>query len=189
MLYKSGAERIIGVMGLSANFPNLKQYEMACLHRQEITQIILKCELRTSSGKVVAEGSGARHIKQDNWNLNTSIKMSQKSALIDAVIRVSGLSGIFLKTHQHTLTKVGGCHRNSVPGMSDCHKKLHGTPHCNAPSIGPITQRQRELILKLAGGKGLTTEDLEKDCQRLFNEGLDNLNKVEASRFIQHLNG
>ncbi len=189
MLYKSGAERIIGVMGLSANFPNLKQYEMACVHRQEITQIILKCELRTSSGKVVAEGSGARHIRQDNWNLNTSIKMAVKSALIDAVIRVASLTGVFLKTHQNTLTNVGGCHQNALPGGVDCHKKLHGTSDYNAPPTGPVTHKQRELILKLAGGKGLTTEGLEKDCQRLFNEGLDCIDKVQASKLIQHLNG
>ena len=74
-LWKSGAEKILGVLGMSAHFPNLHQYVLACVHKQEIAQVVLKCELKTNNGTIVAEGSGARHIKQDHWNLNTSIKM------------------------------------------------------------------------------------------------------------------
>jgi hypothetical protein len=189
MLFKSGAERIIGLLGLHATFPNLKQYEMACVHRQEITQIILKCELRSASGKVVGEGSGGRHVKQDNWNLNLSIKMSMKSALIDAVIRVAGLTGIFLKTHQNSLTKAGVCNKNNVSGMSFCHQKLQGISDCNAPPTGPVTHKQRDLVLKLAGHKGLTKEGLNTECQCLFNKGFKAMDKVEASRLIRYLIG
>lgn len=190
MLYKAGAERIIGILGLSARFANLKQYEMACVHRQEVNQIIIKCELLTQNGNVVAEGSGGRHIRQDNWNLNTSIKMAIKSALIDAVIRITGLSGVFIKTHQHALTKLGVCHKNSVPVMSDCNGDgLPGRSVCNSQPEEPITDKQKHLILNLAGRKGLTTESLEKESLGLFNKDLGDLDKVEAHRFIQHLNG
>ncbi len=116
--------------------------------------------------------------------------MAIKSALIDAVIRITGLSGVFIKTHQHALTKLGACHKNSVPGMSDCNGDgLPGRSICNSQPEKPITDKQKHLILNLAGRKGLTTESLEKESRGLFNKDLRDLDKVEAHQFIQHLNG
>ena len=190
ILFKSGAERIIGVLGMTATFPNLKQYEMACVHRQEIQTIILKCVLITQTGTVIGEGAGARSISQDNGNLNTSIKACVKSALVDVVLRVTGLSNVFMKTHRNTLAKLGDCHKNSVPVMSDCNiNSLPGRSVCNSQPEEPLTDKQKHLIKALSGRKGLTAEGLEKAVQRLFNKDLDKLNRVEASSFIQHLNG
>jgi len=169
-LWKSGAEKIIRLLGLSAHFPNLFQCELASLHHQEIQSIVLKCELRTQNGTVVGEGTGSRHIKQDGWNLNISIKMAAKSAMVDAVIRTAGLTGIFVKTNRHTLTRVSN-HNSTLPEEK------------------PITPKQKDLIQRIAGRRGLTTEGLEKAVQRLFGKDLDRLDRVEASRFIQHLNG
>ena len=84
--------------------------------------MILKCELKTLNGKVVGEGSGARQLRQDSGNINASIKMAAKSAMIDATIRVAGLTGIFVKTHRHTA-------RNNLPDTSDCHVN-------DLPSVG-----------------------------------------------------
>lgn len=184
MLFKAGAEKIIAIMGLTAHFPTLHQFEMACVHRQEITQILLKCELKTQNGTVVAEGSGARHIRQDGWKLNTSIKMAQKSALIDATIRVAGLTGVFIKTHRHTvkknLSRGGNRHRHALPPRG-----LHNSKR---PEEKPITDKQKHLILRLSGRKGLTTKGLERLIQKHFNKSMEDLGRVEASRFIQHIN-
>ncbi len=192
-LLKAGAEKLLNILGLSAHFPNLHQYELAAVHKQEITQVLLKCELKTLNGKVVAEGSGARNIRQDNWNLNTSIKMAEKSALIDATIRVAGLTGIFIKTHRHTLTKMSGCNKNSVPAMSDCnHNNLTPGVSCQRPTSiddKPMTQKQKDLILRIVGRKGLTTEGLKKQVNSQFNKDLNGLDRVQASKLIQHLNG
>ncbi len=192
ILFKSGAERIIAVLGMTATFPNLKQYEMACVHRQEIQTIILKCVLISQTGTVLGEGAGGRNIREDNWRLNTSIKMAAKSALVDAVIRVAALSGVFIKTHRHTLTKLGACHKNSVPVMSDCKNyNLPPRRHCHSQRLEekPITDKQRHLIQTIAGRKGLTIESLKKQVQGLFNKNLNDLDRVEASNFIQRLNG
>ncbi len=189
MLFKGGAELIINVLGLKAHFPNLYQYELACVHKTEISRVILKCELRTQNGTVVAEGAGARNVREDNWKLNTSVRMAIKSALADAVIRICGLSGVFVKTHQHTLTKLGVC-KNSMPGTSDCiGGGLPGRSDCNSQPEKTITQKQKDLIQRIAGRKGLTTEGLNKAVLSLFDKDLDSLDRVEASRFIQHLNG
>ena len=183
-LWKSGAEKIARLLGLSAHFPNLFQYELACVHCQEIQTVVLKCELRTQNGTCVGEGTGSRHVKQDGWNLNTTIKMACKSAMVDAVIRTAGLTGIFIKTHRHTL-------KNNLPSMAYNRYKVTPKTPCNStlPEEKPITPRQKDLIQRIAGQRGLTTEGLEKAVKRLFDKDLNSLDRVEASKFINHLNG
>lgn len=173
-LWKAGAEKIIAAMGLTVRFPNVGLYEEACLRGLEIKQVLLKCELKTHGGRIVAEGSGARHLRQDEWNLNTSIKMAQKSAMIDATIRVAGLSGVFIKTHRHTI-------KNKFPRTSDCHS--------TQTDEKTITQRQKDFILKSAGIKGHTTDGLNRLIHEKFNKHLEDLNRVEAHQIIQHING
>jgi hypothetical protein len=179
-LWKSGSEKILNTLALSVRFPTLHHYELACVHKQEIAMVVLKCELRTQNGAVVAEGCGARHIRQDDWNVHKAIKMSMKSAVIDATIRVAGLTGIFIKTHQHTV-------KNKFPGMSDCnHNNVPPGGLCNGlPEDKLITLKQKDLIHKIADRKGMTTESLQQLIQDQFNKGLDNLTRVEASKFIQ----
>jgi hypothetical protein len=192
MLFKGGAELIINVLGLVVCYPNLYQYELACVHKQEITRVILNCELKTNNGTVVAQGNAARHIRDEGWNLNKAVKMAAKSAMIDATIQVSGLSGVFVKTHRHTLTKVTDCYQNDPTNRSECNfNNLPRVSNSNSifPEDKPITPKQKDLIQRLAGQRGLTAEGLDKAVHRLFNKGLDRLDRVEASRFIQHLNG
>ena len=180
-LWKAGAEIIIRLLGLTACFPTVHDYELACVHRQEISTVILKCELKTSNGNIIGEGTGSRHIKQDGWNLNKTIKMACKSAMIDATIRVAGLSEIFMKTHRHTLTKLG-----YVPGMGACNNyKLTYQRVCNTVPDKAITAKQKQFIQKIAGRKGMTAESLERHVHNLFKKNLNDLNRVEASKFIQ----
>lgn len=94
-LWKPGAEKICGMLGLIPRFPNLSEYENAVLRGEDIKVIILKCELHTGSDFVAAEGTGARRIAQDNGDINKSLKMAEKSAHIDATLRVAGLSELF----------------------------------------------------------------------------------------------
>src|SRR5262249_55705626 len=60
----------------------------------EIKQVILRCELM-KDGCVVAEGIGARSMRQDDGDLNKCLKMASKSAHIDATLRMGGLSEVF----------------------------------------------------------------------------------------------
>jgi len=184
-LWKSGSEKILGVLGLSVHFPNLHQYELSAVHRVEIHQVVLKCELRTQTGTIVALGAGARHIKQDDWNLNKAIKLCMKSAVIDATIRVAGLTSLFIKTHQHTvknnMSRGGNRHLYVLPPI--------GSHTSNHTAEKPITDKQKHLIKTLSGRTGLTTEGIEKETKGLFNKVLADLNRVEAHHFIRHLNG
>jgi hypothetical protein len=46
-------------------------------------------------GQVVAEGVGARNLNQDYGDFNKALKMAEKSAHIDATLRLAGLSEVF----------------------------------------------------------------------------------------------
>lgn len=98
-LFKAGAEKICGYLGVTATFPNLKMYEDLAVRGEKISTIILRCELYDSSNNMVGEGTGARSVAQDQRygtdDINKSLKMAQKSAQIDATLRMAGLSEIF----------------------------------------------------------------------------------------------
>ncbi|MCX7166600.1 MAG: hypothetical protein NTV11_10040 [Rhodocyclales bacterium] len=93
-LFKPGAEKITGMLGMTVHYPSLVGYENAFLSGQTVTQVMLRCELHDAHGRVVAEGVGARHVSQD-FDLNKSLKMAEKSAHIDATLRLAGLSEVF----------------------------------------------------------------------------------------------
>lgn len=94
-LFKPGAEKICGMLGVTVHYPALNDYETAAINGIEVQNIILRCELHDASGRVIAHGIGARKVSQDYGVLNTSLKMSAKSAMIDATLRLAGLSELF----------------------------------------------------------------------------------------------
>jgi hypothetical protein len=94
-LWKSGAEKIIGLLNITAHFPSLADIEQSVLNGNVPEYIVVRCELHNSQGIVLAEGSGARKLSQDYGDLNKALKMAEKSALINCVLKVGGLSDVF----------------------------------------------------------------------------------------------
>jgi hypothetical protein len=94
-LFKPGAEKISSALGVTVHYPSLREYESAVLANAEIHMIVLRCELRDAHGNVVAEGIGARDLRQDFGDINKALKMCAKSAHIDAVLRLAGISSLF----------------------------------------------------------------------------------------------
>jgi len=95
-LFKPGAEKITAMLGLVCRFPNLEQYENAVLEGVQLDQIIIRCNLVNLIGEVIGEGVGARSIEsQDQGDINKALKMSCKSAMIDATLRCAGISEVF----------------------------------------------------------------------------------------------
>lgn len=94
-LFKPGAEKIAGMLGVTPTFPTLNRYEDAALAGVELKQIILRCHMVDGSGRIVADGIGARSLEQDYGDINKSLKMCAKSAHIDATLRMAGLSEVF----------------------------------------------------------------------------------------------
>jgi len=92
-LCKPGSEKLCGLLRLRPRFKrDSETWEML---GSEAGVIALLCELVTASGVVVAEGRGARHRDMDFGDVNKTVKMCQKSAQTDAVLRCAGLSEIF----------------------------------------------------------------------------------------------
>lgn len=94
-LFKPGAEKIAGMLGVTPTFPTLHKYEDAALAGVELKQIILRCHMVDASGRIVADGIGARSLEQDYGDINKALKMCSKSAHIDATLRMAGLSEVF----------------------------------------------------------------------------------------------
>lgn len=94
-LWKAGAEKIAGMMGLRVAWPTLRDYEDRIIRGEPVAQILLRCELINAEGVTVAEGIGARALREDYDDLNKALKMAKKSGFIDAVLNVGGLSEVF----------------------------------------------------------------------------------------------
>ncbi len=93
-LFKPGAEKICGLLGLRPEYPAIADYERKAVEGGKIDVIILRC-LLYSGDRIVAEGTGSRLVSKDYGDINKSIKMALKSGQIDATLRCGGLSEIF----------------------------------------------------------------------------------------------
>ncbi len=95
-LTKAGAEKVLAMLGVSVTYPNLNAWEEKVLRGDAIETVMLRCELINSAGVVIGSGVGGRLVKsQDYGDINKSIKMAEKSAMIDATLRLAGLSEVF----------------------------------------------------------------------------------------------
>jgi hypothetical protein len=94
-LSKAGSEKILGFLGLTVAFPQLGRYEELVFSGVIPDNIVLRCQVMSGGGYVVAEGVGARSIVKDAGDLNKALKMACKSAQIDATLRCVALSDIF----------------------------------------------------------------------------------------------
>jgi len=212
-LWKPGAEKICGMLGLIPRFPNLNEYEHAVLRGEDIKVIILKCELHTGNGFVAAEGTGARRIAQDNGDINKSLKMAEKSAHIDATLRVAGLSEIFT---QDLEDMANGAKQDIQPDTDrqPPPSKPPQTESIGNPAAQPppketegndakssnndysgnggngnnrITGKQYKFIMDLMKNSGITKRDLNAHCVETYGSVLDHISRNDASSLIDWL--
>jgi hypothetical protein len=92
-LWKPGAEKICGLLGVIPTFPDHDKYVDASFNGQVIELVVLRCEIVDEAGNVLAKGVGSRRV--DYGDVNKALKMASKSAHIDATLRLAGLSEIF----------------------------------------------------------------------------------------------
>lgn len=90
-LAKGGAEKIASIFGWQSAFTGdedvISAFKLDGL-------IAFKCTV-TKNGMFVGEGRGAATLSKNGSDANKTVKMAQKSAFIDAVLRASGLSDFF----------------------------------------------------------------------------------------------
>jgi len=93
-LYQSGASMVCQLLGLEAEFEaDLDSWKMA---GEKTGSFYFVCKLYNGERKKVGEGRGcALTDKQWDREANKTLKMAQKRAFVDAVIRVAALQDLF----------------------------------------------------------------------------------------------
>ena len=94
-LWKPGAEKITGMLGIKREYPGFDKYQDAAVEGKSIDQIVIKCVLKNGQNVHVSEGLGGRTVRQEGGDLNKAIKMAAKSSFIDGTLNLVGLSEIF----------------------------------------------------------------------------------------------
>jgi len=141
-LAKGGAEKIASIFQWNATF---EKDDQALEMLGEISGLVaFKCTMRKGT-KYVGEGRGAALLSKNADDPNKTLKMAQKSAFIDAVLRASGLSDFFTQDLEDMPAgEIGQPHAQSTT-----------TSHFEAPS-----EKQMDTIQKIKQQKGYTSNEI-----------------------------
>lgn len=186
-LFKPGAEKVCSLLNLKAQFArDAEFYEM--LGEAAKGWIAFTCQLFTVHGAIAAEGRGAAGPKHQD--LNTRLKMAQKSAQIDATLRVAALSDYFTQDLEDMTPDPPRGNPPAVSGEAPAAPAtIPGTtiPLSPAPQGRPATEKQQGMIFGLAKDRQLIKADVEAYCREHFGMELDALTTKWASQLIDDL--
>ena len=142
---KGGAEKIASIFGWTADFKKDTEAMEAFAELKGVISFV--CDLY-KEGANVGQGRGAALLGKNANDPNKTIKMAQKSAFIDAVIRASGLSDFYTQDLEDMAPE-------SIQGQNASPQQ----PQQATGTIKP-SQAQYNLITKLMGEKRYSKEDL-----------------------------
>lgn len=183
-LFKPGAEKICGMLGVTVRYPTLADYEKAALTGAQLSQIIIRCEIVDASGRMVADGIGARVISQDYGDINKSLKMAEKSAHIDATLRMAGLSEVFTqdiedmmqRREAESIQQAETIVNDSFEGISAAqHKRLEARIN----ELGLDRTRVKDWMVKASKNKFNNFLELNSEFYQLLFNKLDQFAGVE----------
>jgi len=137
-LFKPGAEKFCGLFKIRATFK--KDIETVAMLGDKAGIIGYICELVDSRGRVIGEGRGSSSVDPSgkDFDVNKAVKIAEKRAQIDAVLRAGGLSDFFTQD------------------MEDAPRDINGSNNTSPPA----TVKQKNLISKLFLEKGAKTPNL-----------------------------
>jgi hypothetical protein len=151
-LCKPGSEKICGLLQLRPRFKrDVEAWEML---GGEAGLVTLVCELMTPAGVVVAEGRGARHRDQDFGDVNKCLKMAQKSAQTDAVLRCAGLSEIFTQDLEDMPAFLREADPEGPAPFEAPRRSSDPTPAPAAPAADDLQYKLRRSVEEAAARKG-----------------------------------
>lgn len=157
-LWKPGAEKICGMLGVIVTFPTLNEYEKAILEGKTLKQVIIRCEIKDAQDRTIADGIGARSLTQDYGDINKALKMAEKSAHIDATLRMAGLSEVFTQDLEDMLNKP----QEVPPNIHPIEKEIQ--------RLGLDKNRVMQWINKASHGIAKTFNDLNPNqTQKLIS--------------------
>ncbi|MFZ3011878.1 MAG: hypothetical protein WA060_02695 [Minisyncoccia bacterium] len=92
VLSKGGAERLAEIYSITAQF--VADKESLAFFGNTTDTVVYRCVLRRN-GVVCGEGRGSASLKDHDESINSTIKVAQKSAFVDGILRVTGMSFLF----------------------------------------------------------------------------------------------
>jgi len=141
-----------------------------------------KCELISTNGFVVGEGRGSANISEkQGWTANNAIKIAEKRAQIDAVLRTGGLSDFFTQDIEDMPREVITGERDISPVSRPQPK----TETKEAKSNELASEAQIRAIFAISKSKGVSEEELK---EKFHFDHIDKLTKQTASNIITSLN-
>ena len=185
-LAKGGAEKLASIYNFTAEFEKDKESLDMLGNAKGLVAFV--CTL-TRFGVIVGQGRGSDTLERNQNDPNKTIKMTQKRAYVDAVIRSTGLSDIFTQDLEDMNKK----EINTAPETFDKGKYKEWINDLTEESNGPeiqyenipiqqdsITDKQRKLLVSL-----MTEKILDEDEREERLKTVDSLNKYEASDVIK----
>ncbi len=165
-LAKGGAEKIASIFKWTAKFE--KDTEALEMLGIQSGLVAFKCTLM--NGQFVGEGRGAASLQKNGGDPNKTLKMAEKSAFIDSVLRSSGLSDFFTQD------------------IEDMSASELSTPisHSGASSVKMATDKQMALIKDLVQRKRIKMIDLVP-IFNWYKPGMKDLSISQAKELIDWL--
>ncbi len=160
-LFKPGSEKFLSLFKLTAKFEkDTDTWEMA---GSKEGVFAYKCSLIASNGNVVGEGRGAATMQEKQWSLNTCIKIAEKRAQIDAVLRTGALSDFFTQ---------------------DLEDMAPETPKMQAYSVEKKEVEEVPETIQF-----LTPDEIEAVQKKTIKDFVKGLGKVPTPRAVKELTG
>lgn len=183
-LLKPGAEKILMLFHIQAEFcKDADTWEMLGSPAGTLTML---CKLYDNHGRKVGEGRGACTMAEKQNKANTAIKICEKRAQVDAVLRVFSLSDIYDQDLEESEYAVEA--RRTQPREMRVASVLPENPNAGAVArvkaketqpFEPITKMQSAAIHKLMGYKVIPPD--------FDGVEVEKLTKSQASRFMEVL--
>lgn len=167
-LFKPGAEKFCGLFKIRPSFR--KDNETVDMLGNTAGIIAYICDLVDGQGRVVGEGRGTSSVdpKGSDFNINKAVKIAEKRAQIDAVLRTGGLSDFFTQDMEDA--------------PKDQTRSINTTTHNELKA----SLKQVELIDKLSKERFDTDDDF-KEFVKERTDKLSGWSLHEASGLITDL--
>jgi len=170
VLSKGGAERLAEIYSITALF--IADKESLAFFGNSSGTIAYRCILRRE-GKIIGEGRGTTSTKDHDESINSTIKVAQKSAFVDGILRVTGMSFLF---SQDFLPE----DKKEEPDLEG-RDRIASFNHEDLPKFA--TEKQRTFLLQLINEK-CSSSSKEEYLSQLNSS---HLSRYDASELISSL--
>ncbi|OQA36520.1 MAG: hypothetical protein BWY53_00512 [Parcubacteria group bacterium ADurb.Bin326] len=194
-LAKGGAEKLASIYNLTATFQ--RDDETMNSFSSVKDMIAYVCTLYRGN-QIIGQGRGAAILSKNQGDINKTLKMAQKSAYIDAVIRSTGLSDIFTQdletvfgSEETTPIQASNFNEGMNPqlrtenrseGLPETDRGLYMMEQADDSGFIPATEKQKSYLSRLISQKYFEPDEMEDRFKTI-----EGLSKYEASQLIDEL--